>query len=46
MDNRKKVDTMPLALERDASLPALLGMACIAAVALGAARILPLVLGS
>lgn len=46
MDNRKKTEAMPLALERDATLPALLGMVGIAAVALAAARLLPLVLGS
>ena len=46
MDNRKKVEALPLALERDATLPALLGMAGITAVALAAAQLLPLVLGT
>ena len=44
MDNRKKV--VPLAMDRDAAFPAVIGMAAIAAIAVAAARLLPLVLGS
>ncbi len=46
MDDRKRIEGMPLAIERDAALPALVGMAGIALVAVAAASLMPLVLGS
>ena len=46
MDNRKKIEALPLAIGRDPAVPALIGMAGIAAVAAFAASLIPLVLGT